>query len=45
MLETDPGLSTPCRMPAGNTANIIVKVGSKCLNFLTPRRKFLQAVY
>jgi hypothetical protein len=45
MLETDPGISTPCRMPASSTANIRVTVDSKCLNYLIPRRKFLQALY
>jgi predicted DNA binding CopG/RHH family protein len=45
VLETDPGRSTACRMPASSTANIRETVDSKGLNYLTLYRKFLQAVY
>ena len=45
MLQTDPGRSTPCRMPASSTANIIVTVNSTRLHYMTLHRKFLQYVY
>ena len=35
MLQTDPGCSTPWRNPAKSTADITVKVDSKCLNYIT----------
>jgi len=45
MLQTDPGRSTPCRMPNSSTANITVTVDSKCLHYMTLHRKIQQFVY
>jgi len=35
MLQTDPGRSTPCRMPTSSIAKFRVTVDSKCLRCMT----------
>jgi len=44
MLQTCPGRSSPCRMPARNTANNKVAVDTNYLHYLTLHWKFLQSV-
>jgi len=45
MLLTEPGRSTPCRMPASSTANIRQTVDSKCLHSMTLHMQLQQSVY
>jgi len=45
VLYTDPGRSTPHKMPASSSANIRVTVDTKCLHYLELCRKLQQSVY